>query len=127
MSGPIPGELLPAGESVEINADRETATVIVENTGDRPVQVGSHYHFFETNPGLDFDRATAYGMRLNVPAGTSVRFEPGVEKEVELVGIGGERIVHGMAGLVNGELDDDSVREQALARAKEQGYLGAEE
>ena len=117
MSDKIPGELLPADERVEINTDRETATVIVENTGDRPVQVGSHYHFFETNPGLDFDRATAYGMRLNVPAGTSVRFEPGVEKEVELVGIGGERIVHGMAGLVNGELDDDSVREQALARA----------
>jgi len=127
MSGLIPGELLPADEPVEINADRETATVTVENTGDRPAQVGSHYHFFETNPELDFDRATAYGMRLDVPAGTSVRFEPGVEKEVKLVSIGGKRIVHGMAGLVNGELDDESVREQALVRAKEQGYLGAEE
>ena len=127
MNDVTPGELLIADEPVEINADRETATVTVENTGDRPAQVGSHYHLFETNPGLEFDRATAYGMRLNIPAGTSVRFEPGVEKEVELVGIGGERIVHGMAGLVNGELDDESVREQALTRAKQQGYLGVNE
>jgi urease subunit beta len=127
MSDGIPGELLVADEPVEINANRETATVTVENTGDRPAQVGSHYHFFETNPKLEFDRATAYGMRLNIPAGTSVRFEPGVEKDVELVGIGGERVVHGMAGLVNGELDDESVRERALARAKRQGFLGIDE
>jgi urease subunit beta len=126
MCEQIPGELLTDDEPVEINAGRETATVTVENTGDRPVQVGSHFHFFETNPGLAFDRETAYGMRLNVPAGTAVRFEPGAERDVELVAIGGDRIVHGMGGLVNGPLDDEEVRNRALERAEAAGYLGAE-
>jgi len=76
----IPGELLPAEGAVELNADRETASLLVANTGDRPVQVGSHFHFFETNRALRFDRESAYGMRLNIPAGTSVRFEPGDER-----------------------------------------------
>lgn len=123
MGGPVPGELLLADEDVRINGGRETATVTVENTGDRPVQVGSHYHFFETNPGLTFDRETAYGMRLNVPAGTAIRFEPGIEREVDLVAIGGNRIVHGMAGFVGGELDDEEIKKRALERAVDQGYM----
>ena len=126
MSGIVPGELLTDDEPVEINAGRETATVTVENTGDRPVQVGSHFHFFEANPALDFDRETAYGTSLDIPAGTAIRFEPGAERDVDLVAIGGRRIVHGMGGLVNGELDDEEVRERALERAVEMGYEGAE-
>lgn len=126
MSGLVPGELLPADEPIEINAGRRTETVTVENTGDRPVQVGSHYHFFEANPGLEFERAAAYGMRLNVPAGTAIRFEPGSERDVELVAIGGRRIVHGMGGLVNGELDDEEIRERARERAESRGYLGVD-
>lgn len=126
MTDTVPGEILPADEPVEINAGRETTEVTVENTGDRPVQVGSHFHFFETNPALRFDREAAYGFRLNVPAGTAVRFEPGSERDVELVTIGGDRIVHGMGGLVGGELDDDEVRERALERAAERGYKGVD-
>jgi len=122
-----PGELLVGDDPVRINEGRDTATVTVENTGDRPVQVGSHYHFFETNPALAFDRERAYGMRLDVPAGTAVRFEPGVERDVDLVAIGGRRVVHGMAGLVGGELDDEDVRERALERARERGYLGVDQ
>jgi urease subunit beta len=127
MSDIVPGELLTAEEDVTINEGRETERVTVENTGDRPVQVGSHFHFFEINPQLNFDREAAYGLRLDIPAGTAVRFEPGTEREVGLVAIGGERVVHGMAGLVNGELDDEEVKEQALARAAEQGFAGAEQ
>lgn len=126
MSDIVPGELLTDDEPVTINEGRETTTVTVENTGDRPIQVGSHYHFLETNPALDFDREAAYGMRLNVPAGTAVRFEPGAERDVELVAIGGRRVVYGMGGLVNGELDDEDIRERALERAAERGYTGAE-
>lgn len=127
MSDLVPGELLPADEPVEINAGRETAAVPVENTGDRPVQVGSHFHFFEVNPALDFDREAAYGMRLDIPAGTAVRFEPGCEQDVDLAAYGGDRILRGMGGLVDGDLDDEAVREAALERAREQGYLEAEE
>ncbi len=127
MSNFAPGQLFPTDEPVEINVGRETATVTVENTGDRPAQIGSHFHFFEVNPALDFDRKTAYGMRLNIPAGTSVRFEPGCEEDVDLVGIGGERIMHGMAGLVNGNLDDDEVRQRAFERSIEAGYMKGEE
>ena len=126
MTDIVPGELLPASEPVRINEGRPTATVTVENTGDRPVQVGSHFHFFEVNPGLEFDRTTAYGMRLNIPAGTAVRFEPGCDREVELVAIGGDRIVHGMGGLVAGALDDEDVRARAFERARERGYLAEE-
>jgi len=100
MSDLVPGELLPAKESIDINADRETASVSVVNTGDRPAQVGSHFHFFEANPALDFDRETAYGMRLDIPAGTAIRFEPGCEEDVNLVAFGGNRIMKGMGGLV---------------------------
>ncbi|OVE83322.1 urease subunit beta [Natronolimnobius baerhuensis] len=127
MSDRIPGELRPADEPVRINEGRETATVTVENTGDRPAQVGSHFHFFEVNPGLAFDRESAYGMRLDIPAGTAVRFEPGCERDVALVAIGGDRIVHGMGGLVNGDLDDEDVKTRAMDRARERGYLSAED
>ncbi|THE66306.1 urease subunit beta [Salinadaptatus halalkaliphilus] len=126
MSEFVPGELRPADQPVSINEGRETATVTVENTGDRPVQVGSHFHFFEVNPGLAFDRETAYGMRLNIPAGTAVRFEPGCDREVDLVAIGGDRVVHGMGGLVGGELDDDDVKARAMERARERGYIDDE-
>jgi urease subunit beta len=101
-----PGEYLldeSAGEIVA-NAGRVVARVIVRNRGDRPIQVGSHFHFFEVNGQLEFERAVAYGMRLNIPAGTAVRFEPGDEKEIELVAFAGERIVLGHRGLVNGSL-----------------------
>ena len=96
-----PGEyLLDAGE-VELNAGRATALALVSNKGDRPIQVGSHYHFFEVNPALEFDRAVAYGMRLDTPAGTAIRFEPGEEKEVQLVALSGRRAVYGHQGKVN--------------------------
>ncbi|MEP6988642.1 MAG: urease subunit beta [Chloroflexota bacterium] len=112
-----PGEYFLEEGSITLNDGRDTAAVLVSNTGDRPIQVGSHYHFFEVNRALDFDRATAYGMRLNIAAGTAVRFEPGEQKEVQLVAFAGSRIVHGHNGWVNGALDDASVREQALAKA----------
>src|SRR6267142_3375371 len=103
-----PGEYLldVAAGPVAANAGRTTARVVVKNAGDRPIQTGSHFHFFETNASLLFDRAVAYGMRLNIASGTAVRFEPGEEKEVELVEFGGNRIMYGHNGLVNGPLDD---------------------
>jgi urease subunit beta len=122
----VPGELLLADSDVTINEGRETAAVTVENTGDRPVQVGSHYHFFEANPALEFDRETAFGMRLDVPAGTAVRFEPGCERDVELVAVGGEGIVRGMSGLTNGDVTDEDVKQVALERARERGFRGAD-
>jgi urease subunit beta len=92
----IPGEILPASEPVELNPGRPRVSLIVHNTGDRPIQVGSHYHFAATNPALDFDRSLADGHRLDIPAGTSVRFEPGVEREVSLVPLAGRRVVPGL-------------------------------
>ncbi|ELZ42306.1 urease subunit beta [Halorubrum saccharovorum DSM 1137] len=124
MSDLVPGELLPADDPIEINAGRETASVTVENTGDRPAQVGSHFHFFECNKALAFDREAAYGMRLDIPAGTAIRFEPGCEEDVDLVAYGGDRILRGMGGLVEGDLDDEEVREAAFERAREAGYMG---
>ena len=100
----IPGEVLCEAGDIEINAGRKTLKVKVANTGDRPIQVGSHYHFFETNQALRFDRAPAKGFRLNKAAGTAVRFEPGQEREVELVAFGGDRVVYGFAGKVMGKL-----------------------
>jgi urease subunit beta len=116
----VPGEILPADGTITLNEGRETTTVTVGNTGDRPVQVGSHFHFFEANASLAFDREAALGMRLNIPAGTAVRFEPGDKQTVELVGIGGKRRAHGMNGLVNGSVDDD--REEALKRMRAAGF-----
>ncbi|MER7009547.1 urease subunit beta [Dactylosporangium sp. NPDC000555] len=99
-----PGEILPADGPVEINAGRPVTTLMVTNTADRPVQVGSHYHFAEANPGLDFDRVAAWGQRLAVPAGTAVRFEPGVTRQVDLVPLAGARIVPGLRGECGGAL-----------------------
>jgi urease beta subunit len=99
-----PGEYIPGDGEVESNAGRAVAKLIVRNTGDRPVQVGSHYHFYEVNRALDFDRTAAYGMRLDIAAGTSMRFEPGEEKEAPLVRFGGRQTVYGHNGLVNGVL-----------------------
>ena len=109
----IPGEYFLASDPIEINAERPTRRLEVANTGDRPVQVGSHFHFLEVNRCLDFDRAAAYGMRLNIASGTAVRFEPGDTREVELVAIGGRREVIGLNHLVDGALDTDTVREAA--------------
>ena len=100
----IPGELIPADGEIELNAGADRVTVTVANTGDRPVQVGSHYHFAETNPALDFDRELATGRRLDIPAGTAVRFEPGQTREVELVALAGKREVYGFRGEVMGRV-----------------------
>lgn len=101
----IPGQMLVADGDIEMNVGRTTCKVTVANTGDRPVQIGSHYHFAETNAALRFDRHAARGFRLNIPAGTAVRFEPGQEREVELVALAGDRIVYGFTGAVMGGLD----------------------
>ena len=100
----IPGEVVPADGSIDLNAGLERTTLTVANSGDRPVQVGSHYHFAETNPALRFDRAAARGQRLDIPAGTAVRFEPGQERDVTLVPFRGARVVHGFRGEVGGAL-----------------------
>jgi urease subunit beta len=101
----IPGEMLIEPGDIELNVGRATATVDVANSGDRPIQIGSHFHFYETNPALVFERAAAYGMRLNIAAGTAVRFEPGQRRTVELVALAGERKVYGFNGKVMGALD----------------------
>ena len=115
----IPGAYILLAEPIEINAGRRIARVVVSNRGDRPIQVGSHCHFFEVNRYLSFDRPAAYGMRLNAAAGTAVRFEPGDTREVELVALGGTREVYGLNGLVNGALDDEAVRTRALDAVRE--------
>jgi urease subunit beta len=106
MSGRvIPGEILPLAGDIEINAGAAAVTLTVANTGDRPVQVGSHYHFAETNPALRFDRAAARGHRLDIAAGTAVRFEPGQSREVMLIPLRGKRVVYGFRGEINGALE----------------------
>ena len=115
----IPGEYILRREPIEANSGRRTARLIVKNLGDRPVQIGSHYHFFEVNRYLAFNRDEAYGMRLNIPSGTAVRFEPGDSKEVELVALGGSRTVHGMNALVHGPLDDPIIQSAALRAVSE--------
>ena len=102
----IPGEVVVRPGDIELNPGRATVTIEVSNTGDRPIQVGSHYHFFETNPALAFDRAKARGYRLDIPAGTAVRFEPGQSREVRLVRLEGARIVQGFRGAVAGPLEE---------------------
>jgi urease subunit beta len=101
----IPGEMFIEEGDIALNVGRETRTLHVANSGDRPIQVGSHFHFYETNPALQFDRAAAYGMRLHITAGTAVRFEPGQARTIELVALAGERKVYGFNGKVMGELD----------------------
>jgi urease subunit beta len=113
----IPGEMKVASGDLELNKGRKTATLKVTNSGDRPIQVGSHYHFFETNAALKFDRAAARGFRLNIAAGTAVRFEPGQERTVALVALAGDRVVYGFLGEVMGKLDKESAKKPA-ARAK---------
>lgn len=109
-------------DSIEINAGRATVTLKVTNTGDRPVQIGSHFHFFEVNPAMRFERETAWGMHLDIPAGTGVRFEPGETKQVSLVAYAGARRLIGFNGLVNGGLDSAQTRVEALRRLEERGF-----
>ncbi len=118
----IPGEYIFDGDDIELNPNRPVITLEVNNTGDRPVQIGAHYHFFEVNKALVFDRVKAYGMRLDLPSGTAARFEPGEVKKVNLVPYSGRRIVYGFNGLVMGRLDDPHTREMSLQRCIEQGY-----
>jgi urease subunit gamma/beta len=121
----FPGELFPAEGWVEINAGRKTMTMSALNTADRPIQIGSHYHFFEANKALQFDRASAFGMRLDIPAGTAVRFEPGQEKEFTLCEFGGDKEIYGLNNLTNGKISDKLVRAAALKKAKDNNFLGA--
>jgi urease subunit beta/urease subunit gamma/beta len=120
----IPGEWLLDDEPIEINAGRRTLRLPVRNTGDRPIQVGSHFHFFEVNRALDFDRPAALGMRLDVPSGQSIRFEAGDERDVDLVEVGGTRRVIGFNSLVDGGLSSRSRVQGALERAAARGYGG---
>ncbi len=113
----IPGEYLLGDEPIDINAGRATVRLDVTNRGDRPIQVGSHCHFFEVNRWLAFDRAQAYGNRLNILAGTAVRFEPGDTKTIELVALAGRRHASGLNGLAHGPLDDEAVRQRAMDQA----------
>ena len=112
-------------EPVNCNSNRKTVKITVKNTGDRPCQIGSHTHFFEVNRALDFPREKAYGFHLNIPAGTSVRFEPGDSKEVELCELGGSRVVFGLNNLTMGSLYSSSVRKSAMEKAKDRGFKGA--
>jgi len=119
----IPGEYFVSDKPVIANRGRKTVTVVVSNTGDRPIQVGSHAHFFEVNKALLFPRKKGYGCHLNIPSGTSIRFEPGETKQVVLTEYGGKRVVYGFSGLVNGRLS--SKRSLAFSRAKARGFKGA--
>ncbi|MDZ4856550.1 MAG: urease subunit beta [Nitrospirota bacterium] len=119
----IPGEVILGQGDIEAFKGRQTVELIVANTGDRPIQVGSHCHFFEANRALRFDREKAYGFRLQVPAGTAVRFEPGEDKRVTLISVGGNRVAYGINGLVNGRLDDPIVKAKAMVAAREAGFL----
>ncbi len=121
----VPGQIIPADGDIEMFADLPAVTIDVVNTGDRDVQVRSHTHFFEVNRAMMFDRAAAWGMKIDRPAGTGIRFEPGVLKAVRLVPVTGDRIVRGQAGLVNGPLDEAGAKQRALVMAKARGYLGA--
>lgn len=125
VTGDIPGEIITPDGDLELNAGRARVTIEVVNTGDRDIQVRSHAHFFEANRALRFDRAAAWGMRVDKPSGVGVRFEPGIPKSVDLVAIAGSRIMRGEAGLVEGPLDEPGARDAALTRARARGYLGA--
>src|ERR1700719_4490317 len=120
-----PGAILAAEGEIELAAGRPRTTLAVVNTGDRPVQIGSHYHFFEVNKALEFDRAAAFGMRLDIPAGTAVRFEPGQSKEVSLVTFGGRGELTGLNNLTNGLSSDPAIRDGALEQAKKRGFKGS--
>ncbi|GAW92789.1 urease subunit beta [Calderihabitans maritimus] len=119
-----PGEYILADSPIICNQGRHTVTITVANIGDRPVQVGSHFHFFEVNRALKFDRAKTFGMRLNIPAGTAVRFEPGEEKEVTLVPIAGLKNVYGLNNLTQGSVNEERRKIQCLTKAREIGFEG---
>lgn len=120
----IPGEVITDDGDIVINSGKEAVSLTVANTADRPVQVGSHFHFFEVNKALSFDRAAAYGMRLDIPAGTAVRFEPGETKEIKLIPIGGNRRGFGLNDLVCGNMDDNNIKAAAMKKAEETGFKG---
>ena len=120
---PAPGEIIPAEGEIEINAGREVTELEVLNTGDRTIQVRSHAHFFEVNRALKFDRAAAFGLRLDRPSGGGERFDPGIAKTVRLIPYAGARLIHGFAGLTEGPADEPATREAAIARAKARGYM----
>jgi urease subunit gamma/beta len=121
----VPGEIFTPDGDIELNAGRKKVTIKAVNTGDRPIQIGSHYHFFEANKALDFDRAAAFGMHLDVPAGTAVRFEPGEAKQVTLASFGGSREIFGLNNLTDGTTKGESAKAKALAKAKAGGFKGA--
>ena len=123
----IPGEYVLSSDPVICNDNRKTIKITVSNRGDRPCQIGSHTHFFEVNRALDFPREQTFGYRLNIPAGTSVRFEPGDSKEVELCELGGKRICFGFNGLTMGSLNSSIMKNAALEKARTRGFRGAEE
>ena len=120
----IPGEYILSSDPIICNGNKKTVSITVSNTGDRPCQVGSHTHFFEVNKALDFPREQAYGYHLNIPAGTSIRFEPGDSREVELCELGGKRIVYGFNGLTMGGLNSKMAKQAALEKAKKLGFKG---
>lgn len=120
----IPGEFLIDDGEIILNKDKETIEITITNTADRPIQVGSHYHLFEVNKALDFDRKSAFGMRLDIPSGMAVRFEPGESKRVSIVKIGGNRIGYGLNDLVQGSFDDETVKSKAIEKAKNLGFKG---
>ncbi len=124
-----PGEYLLdlAAGPIEANVGRKSSRILVKNTGDRPIQVGSHYHFFEANVALSFERKLAFGMRLNIASGTAIRFEPGEEKEIELTDYAGRRIIHGFHALVEGVADNAESRAESYQRAREAGFIPDEE
>lgn len=118
----IPGEYILKKEPIDCNVGRSTTNVAVTNTGDRPVQIGSHFHFFEVNKLMEFDREKTFGMRLNIPAGTAVRFEPGEEKEVELVSFGGAKKIVGFNNLVSGDVNEEPIKITALQKIEVLGF-----
>lgn len=121
-----PGEIIVEEGEIDINAGKDSSCITVVNTADRPIQVGSHFHFFEVNKKLCFNRMLAYGMRLDIPAGTAVRFEPGESKQVKLIAIGGNRIGFGLNNLVHGKMDDKTVKVAAIEQAKALGFKEVE-
>jgi urease subunit gamma/beta len=125
MDDERPGVVIAQDGEIGLNAGRRTVTLTAVNTGDRPIQIGSHFHFFEVNKALQFDRASAFNMRLDIPAGTAVRFEPGAAKEVTLVAFGGNQQLTGLNNLTNGAASDANVRVAALAQARARGFGGA--
>lgn len=118
------GEVLYAEGDIILNEDKKTVEITVNNTGDRPIQVGSHFHFFEVNKYLDFKRETAFGYRLDIPSGTAVRFEPGEKKKVTLCEYGGKQVMIGFNGLTMGPVNDNLIKEQAMIRGKSLGFKG---